>query len=124
MFGYQQAKYFPIFLSKAFVISSLFGEQAVTRECLYDSFKMYISKDEQEMLRKCLDGQIDGTDEDRLEMLSSYKCYRQPTHENINVIVEEMAHQELIQKPKYIATVWNNELQALKSFPEFCDVSS
>ena len=124
VFGYQQAKYFPIFLSKAFVISSLFGEQAVTRECLYDSFKMYISKDEQEILRKCLDGQIDATDDDLLEMLSSYKCYRQPTHENINVIVEELAHQELIQKPKYMATVWNNELQALKSFPEFCDASS
>ena len=124
VFGYQRAKYFPIFLSKAFVISSIFGEQAVTKECLFDSFMAYISKDEQDLLRKCLDGQIDLSDEDVLEMLSSYKCHRQPTHENIHVIVEELAHQELIQKPKYIATIWSNELQTLKSFPEFSDASN
>jgi hypothetical protein len=124
VFGYRQAKYFPIFISKAFIISSLFGEQAVTRECLFDSFKSYISKDEQEILRKCLDGQIDATDDDVLEMLGSYKCYRLPTQENINVIIEELAHQELIQKPKYMATAWSDELQALKFFPEFCDACS
>ena len=124
VFGYQQAKYFPIFLLKAFVISSIFGEQAVTKECLFDSFMAYISKDEQDLLRKCLDGQMDLSDEDVLEMLSSYKCHRQPTHENIHVIVEELAHQELIQKPKYIATIWSNELLTLKSFSEFSDASN
>ena len=32
LFGYRQAKYFPILLSIAFVVSSLYGEQAVTKE--------------------------------------------------------------------------------------------
>lgn len=124
VFGYRQENYFPIFLSKAFVACCLLGEEAVTIECLLDSFKAYISTDEQETLRKCLDGQIDVTDDDVLEMLGGYKCYRQPTRENINVIVEELAHQELIQKPKYMAMAWSDELQALKCFPEFCDASS
>ena len=64
--GCQQAKYFLIFLSKAFVISLLFGKQAMTKVCLFDSFMGYISKDEQDLLRKCIDGQIDLTDEDVL----------------------------------------------------------
>ena len=57
-------------------------------------------------------------------MLGSYKCYRQPTCENISLNVEELADQELIQKPKYIAMAWSDELQALKHLPEFCDLSS
>lgn len=124
VFGFRQENYFPIFLSKAFAISCLFGEQDVTTECLFDSFKAYISTDEQEILMKCMNGQIDMADDDVLDLLSSYKCYRQPTRENINVVVEELAHQELIQKPKYIAMAWSGELQALKSFHEFASASS
>ena len=91
---------------------------------IFDSFKAYISEDEQEVLNKCLDGQIDAIDDDVLEILSLDECYRLPTHENVNVILEELVHQELIQKPKYIAMAWSDELQALKCFPEFCDASS
>ena len=50
--------------------------------------------------------------------------HRQPTHENIKVIVKDFVLQEVIRKQKYIAIIWNSKLQTLKSFPEFSDGSN
>ena len=110
-----------------FITSCLFGEDAITGESLVESFYAYISNDEQEILKNCLDGEItkeDVTKEDLLDVLGSYKCFRQPSPENICEIVEELAHQELIQKPKYISMAWCAELKALKVFPEFQSFNS
>ena len=45
--------------------------------------------------------------EDVLEFLSSYKCFKVPTKDNIKKIIIELAHQEIIQKPCYEADCWN-----------------
>ena len=124
VFGYRQEKYFPIFLSKAFIATCLYGEDALTKECLLDSFCTYVSRDKQEIIQKCLGGEIDLDDEDLFDLLSSYNCHRQPTQESINTIFLELAHQELVQKPKYISLAWSAQLQALKEFPEFNDFNS
>ena len=123
-YGFKQANYFPIFLAKAFIGSCMYGEEAVTKESLLESFRSYISKDEEETLKKCLEGELDPEDDDMLDLLSSYKCYRKPSKENIKVILEELAHQELIQKPRYVANTWAVELQSLKSHPKLCDFNS
>ena len=39
-------------------------------------------------------------------------------------IVEELAHQELIQKPKYVANVWHPIVKSLMSHKEFKDLQS
>ena len=123
-FGFKEENYFPLFLSRAFMASCLYGEEALTKECLLDSFNSYVSKDEQETVKKCLQGEIDPEDDDVLDLLSSYKCYRKPSKENIQVILEELAHQELVQKPRYIANAWSVELQSLQTCPEFHDFNS
>ena len=38
-----------------------------------------------------------------LQLLSFYKCYRTPTKDNLHAIIIELAHQETVQKPRYIA---------------------
>lgn len=124
VFGFCNQRYFPIFLSRAFIASCMYGEDALTRKCLLDSFCIYVSKDEQEIIKKCLEGEIDVNDEDLLDLLSSYKCYRLPTQESIKSILEELAHQELVQKPKYITMAWSPQLEALKGFSEFHDLNS
>lgn len=124
VFGFCNQMYFPIFLSRAFIASCMYGEDALTRKCLLDSFCIYVSKDEQEIIKKCLEGEIDVNDEDLLDLLSSYKCYRLPTQESIESILEELAHQELVQKPKYITCAWSPQLEALKGFAEFHDFNS
>ncbi|XP_028393307.1 uncharacterized protein LOC114517709 [Dendronephthya gigantea] len=124
LFGFKQENYFPLFISKAFIGCCLFGEEAVNKECLLESFSFYISKDEQETMKKCLKGELDPIKDDVMDLLSSYKCYRRPTKESIQVIFEELAHQELIQKPKYVSNTWSSELQSLKQHPEFHDIHS
>ena len=43
-------------------------------------------------------------------MLSFYNCYKKPTRENLRTIILELAHQEIIQKPKYIANCFKEIL--------------
>ena len=124
VFGFQSHKYFPIFLSEAFVVTCLFGEDVLTKETLLDAFSSYMSTDENETMQKCLKGEIAVDHEDLLDLLSSYKCYRQPTENCMQKIFEELAHQELVQKPKYIADAWGPYLQPLKDFQEFSDVDT
>ena len=96
MYGYIKEKYFPLPLSRAFIALCLFGEESMTSDFLLSSFKLYISEDERETLQKCLEEKIEDEYDD---CLSNYKCYRNPTQQNILQIVSELAHQEIIQKP-------------------------
>lgn len=102
MYGYIKERYFPLPLSRAFVALCLFGEESMTSDFLLSSFKLYISEDERETLQKCLEEKIEDEYDDVLDFLCNYKCYRSPTQENILQIVSELAHQEIIQKPRYV----------------------
>ena len=125
VFGFSHANYFPISMSLAFFVSSLFGEESVSSQLLIDSFYEYVSKDECETLQRCGNDEFDPeNDDDVLELLSSYKCYRLPTKEAIPKIILELAHQELIQKPKYIAEAWSPIIAQLKSYEEFKNTES
>jgi len=120
VFGFIQEKYFPIQLSRAFIASCLFGEEMIPTKWLMDSFYDYISRDECETLKNSVSGECDPcTDEDVFEVLSCYKCYRRVTKENITKIIEELAHQELIQRPRYISNAWSPILAKLKMYREF-----
>ena len=124
--GFIQANYFPISMSLAFFASSRFGEESVSSQVFIESFHKYVSKDECETLQKCNDSnEYDpGNDGDVLDFLSSYKCYRVPTKEAMPNIILELAHQEIIQKPKYIANAWSPIIAHLKSYAQFMNVES
>jgi len=77
-----------------------------------------------EVLTKCLSGELNCHDDDILELLSSYKCFKLPSKDNIKVLLTELAHQEIIQKPTYVAQCWYPIMSALKSDPHFCSVKS
>ena len=123
--GVIQANYFPISISLAFFVSALFGEELVSRQLMIESFCKYVSKDECENLQKCESDAIDAAnDEDVLELLASYKCFRVPTNQSMPNIIFELAHQELIQRPKYIANAWSPIIDHLKNLQEFKDIES
>ena len=86
--------YFPLVLSPAFIAACLFGEDGVSDDYLLKSFYKYIGEEEREALKKCMSDDFDSTDEDVLDFLSSYKCYKHVTKENINEIIPQLAHQE------------------------------
>ncbi|CAB4015566.1 Hypothetical predicted protein, partial [Paramuricea clavata] len=106
-------------LAVVFVATCLFEEESLTNHDLLQSFRMYISDDERETFDKCCNGELSPDDEEVLELLSSYKCHCIPNAENIRLIFSELAHQELIQKPKYVVHCWAPHIQTLKSFPPF-----
>lgn len=124
VYGYCEIKYFPVTLSGVFMGSCLFEEGAISDSFLLEAFSLYIGKDEAETLRKCLEGKLDANDDEVLEVLSSYKCYKNPTKENIELIITQLAHQELIQKPKYISNCWKPIMSSLKSFSQFKSLDS
>ncbi len=94
-------------------------------EVILASFKEYIPAEDQDVLDQCLGDSFDKDDTDVIEFLSSLKCFKLPSQENIQEIIRELAHQELIQKPRYIVNCWAPILRVLQDHQEFqtCDSS-
>ena len=123
VYGYVKARYYPLSLSRAFLAICLFGEDSISSEFLLSSFRPYLSEDEREAFVKCLAGNVLPDDEDVLDFLSNYKCFRNPTKENIQQIVSELAHQEIMQKPRYVINCWSPILKSLKVFTDFKSIT-
>ena len=102
VFGYSEVKYFPITLSCGFVATVFFKEESLAPDFLIESFKLYVSQDEKEVIEKSLEGDLEFSDGDLLDLLGSFKCYKSPTNDNIFALLHELAHQEIVQKPRYI----------------------
>lgn len=124
LYGLKEAGYVPVCLSPVFLASCLHGEETITEADLLLSFKSYITPDEREVLERVLSEDFESDDEDLTEFLSSYKCYRIPKPQNIKSLFVELAHQEIIQKPRYIANCWAPVLEVLKGHADFANVES
>ncbi len=124
VYGYVREKYFPIHLSPAFIAAALFGEESVSAEFLFDSFQLYISSEERDTLVDALSGNLSMDDDDLLDVLGNYKCKRNITKDNILQTINELAHQEMLQKPKYIIDCFASIIAVLKTFSPFQSVNS
>ena len=118
MFGFKRVAYFPVALSKAFMVLYIFGEECIDMKYLLSSFCLYITADEREVFDKIQQGEFPEEDE-LLNFLGNYNTYKKPRKENIKQIIFELAHQELIQKPKYIAQCWSAILNNLRQLQQF-----
>ncbi len=120
VYGYIREGYIPIQLSPAFLSSCLFGECSITKIFLVESFKAYLSMGEQEIVNDVLSGKLNPMDDDVLDFLSSFKCFKSPAEKSdFESIIWELAHQEIIQKPRYIANCWGPIVSILKAYPPF-----
>lgn len=117
VFGFKEINYFPISASKAFLASCLFGEESIDDEFLLSSFRFYVTSEERETFHKIRKGDSESDDDDVLEFLGNYKTFTMPIKGNINSILSELAHQELIQRPRYVAQCWVPVLAELKQYP-------
>ena len=106
VYSFVRLRYFPLQLSPAFIATRLFGDEALTDDLLLDSFRFYLSSEERETLDECFAGRLSPNDGEILDLLSSLKCYRNPTEENLKEIILELAHQEFVQKPRYGTNCW------------------
>eukprot|EP00794_Sanderia_malayensis_P012616 gene12616-13905_t len=124
IFGYMKEQYFPLLLSPAIIAACLFGEEHVSDDYLLRSFNSYVAEEERDALKKCISDDFESADEDVLDFLSSYKCYKHVTKQNITEVVHQLAHQELIQRPKYITNCWCPYLKILLQYGDFKSVES
>lgn len=119
IYGHSVVGYFPTTLSRAFVATVFFGEESLTPDFLIESFKLYVSSEERAVLDKSLGHECNPNDEDLLDFLSSFKCYKCPTKDSIKTIMHELAHQEIVQKPRYIVDCLTPIFNALRAHPHF-----
>lgn len=109
-------EYFPVHISKMFMMSAFQDENLLSNEDLVSSFLNYISQDEKEIIQM-FQTEFKSNTEELIDILSSYKCYTNPTKENLQHILFQLAHKEIIQKPRYIASCWNGIFKKIK-FPK------
>ena len=119
VYGYKKYGYFPLQLSFSFMASCLFGDECITVEFLLASFKEYIPAEDQDVLDQCLSNTFDKDDKEVIDFLTSLKCFRLASQENIQEIIHELAHRELVQKPRYIVNCWSPILCSLQDHQEF-----
>ena len=70
-------------------LSCLFGEESITPECLLASFKDYNPAENQEVLDECLGDSFEENNQDVIDFLSFFKCFRMHSKENIVEIINE-----------------------------------
>lgn len=114
VYGYNLLKYFPMKISPALLCTCLFGEDNLGRELLLNSFRDYVTLEDRRVFDNCMNENCDLEDEDILDFLSMFKCFKLPTKDNIKEIMFELAHQELLQKPRYIIHCWSPVLRMLQ----------
>ena len=120
--GFKYCSYIPVGLSPAFLVSCLYGEDHVDEEELLASFSNYVTSDGREALKMSLSDNPNCQDCDLINFLSTCKCFRLPTAQNIRKIILELAHQELLQRPPYIAECWAPAVATLKTHECFYSV--
>ena len=125
MKGYYDVGYFPVMISKASLLYSIYGE--VDEEMLVDSFLNYICEDERKTVQNVL--AIDEKEsifesEDFLDILDRFKCRSKVTMFNARNIIIELAKQELIQKPHLMAHSWASNFKYFKQEEDFQSVQN
>ena len=113
--GYQQLKFFPVKLNKAFIVAALFGEGEVTDVMLLNSFLGYLSRDERELVSISIDNKLsEEQQEEWIEFLDRYNCKTIPKPEKVRSVILEIAHREIIQYPLYIVESWSSPLTVMR----------
>uniref|UniRef100_A0A7M5VC19 HECT domain-containing protein n=2 Tax=Clytia hemisphaerica TaxID=252671 RepID=A0A7M5VC19_9CNID len=98
--------YFPIAISSIFITHTLFGEESISEADVIDGFWKFVSPEDKICIEEFM---LKDTDESRkrlLQILGQFQLHTKPTSENVLGLINEIAFQELIQKPNYIANIF------------------
>lgn len=104
--GYQLTKYFPIQLSKVFLKSCF--NIPVENEELIENFLEFICETDKNLL---LDAKKDFESidqEDLMEFFNSYDSKWIPTKTNLEILIRDIAHKEIVQKPAFVSKCFAN----------------
>jgi len=110
--GYQCLKYFPAFLSASVITEAMYGKQVSS---LLDNFMKYITDVENKLFIMALQNFESVDQDDLMDALDNHKCRSYVTKDTLPKILEEIAHKELVQEPKFIVNCWADVLKDLGS---------
>ncbi len=100
--GYKDQGYFPTRLATAFTVALVFGEHSVTDEMMIDSFLLYLSQSERDLVSCALKEDLLGDDKDELlDLLDRLGVTTMPTQQNLKELMLKAGHKQIIQLPKY-----------------------
>lgn len=122
--GYMSVKYYPLFLSQAFICYCLFGNQ-VPDNLLLNSFLKYLAPEEEKLLQPIVDTASLPMDREEFDdFLERFNCRTLVCDENCVKVLLEIAQQELIQKPHLMIASWQTTFQQLKLYPAFQTIAA
>ncbi|KAK3097567.1 hypothetical protein FSP39_010956 [Pinctada imbricata] len=109
-FGWCSVKYFPIKLSPIFMQYCMYGRFS---DNILDSFFKYIPENDAKTLRAALDDVSSVDEEELYDIFSQFDLKRVPRQTNMDRIIREMAHKELIQAAMFVSDCWYPVLRGL-----------
>ncbi|XP_001338892.3 uncharacterized protein si:ch73-30l9.1 [Danio rerio] len=104
-FGYLPIQLAPPFLKEALSLPS--------ETSLMEAYFSYISQAEKDVLSEALQDFQNADMDEVLSVLSSHSCTVLPKEKNLQKILEEIAHKEMVQQPAYIIKCWRPILQSV-----------
>lgn len=93
---------FPLQLSFVFTTALIHTEEDVKPEMLLEDFVSYLCPTERDLVQHALEGCIDDDEqEDLIDFFDRYGCRKVPMQDEMTSQVIQIAHKQLIQRPKY-----------------------
>ena len=122
--GYEDAKVFPIKLSKVFVSTVLFDEEVITNDLMLELFLSYISSDEKDLVTEALKKEelSEERNEEWEEFLERFGSRKIPKFEQRFDVILEISHKELIQIAQYIIDSWKTPVKNMNIFDNISTV--
>ncbi|KAK0142181.1 hypothetical protein N1851_020117 [Merluccius polli] len=105
--GLQTCQYLPIKLALP-LMEDLFHGSVCSN--LLESFLQYVSIQDQDILKKALEDFSSVDPDELMEVLENYECQKMVKAETLPQILKEIAHKELVQKPRYVIDCWKEEM--------------
>ena len=122
--GYMSVKYYPLFISQAFICYCLFGNE-VPDDLLLDSFLKYLAPEEEKLLQPILETSSLPSDREEFDdFLERFNCRTLVTNTNCIKVLLEIAQQEIIQKPHLMIAAWQSTCHQLKLYPAFYTIAA
>lgn len=110
-FGWQKEKYLPVKIAPVMLEQAAHGCLTTS---LVDCFLRYVTESDRMILESCRSDFENVDKEELFEVLDHHNCRRVPTADNIEQLLEEMAHQKLIQEPAFVIEQWHYVLAPMR----------
>lgn len=108
--GWKQEKYFPINIAPAFLERCIFGYNELD---LVQDFLLTLSATDKSVLQDASKEFFSADEDELMEVFSNLNCKSVPTSRNLERLISEIAHREIVQKSSFIIECWGPILENL-----------